>query len=212
LNTQLYYNLFDQHPWHLKKNTKLLKKLKKTSVDKEFINLVKRQNVFIIFKLLVNRIRYDTQNVFYLPMELWNIIEQDMVQEITNEFTKYQDTLYDRYQDTLVDGWFDMDPLAKWSRLDLGPEQAKYVHLRHFTRPDKYLHKKTNWSCSVMQLIIRSNIEPFNCSHKKITEWDIHVDKITNGKQSKWMKKAVKKQNNYIYKQNMYSRNKCNRK
>jgi len=200
LNTQLYYNLFDQHPWCLRKNNKLLKKLKKSSVDKEFIDLVKRQNVFIMFKLLVNRFRYDTYNTFYLPMELWNIIETPLVQEITDEFTKYQDVMYNR--------WYEVDPIAQWSRLDLDPKQAKYVYLRRFTSPNIFSHKKQSWSCSVMQLIIPNDIKPFKCPNKKITGWDIHIDKITNGGQSKWMKKTIKSQEVHIYKQNKYNQKK----
>lgn len=207
MNTPLYFNLFDQHPWSIKKNTKLSQKAKKSSADKEYINIIKRQNIFITFKLLINRFKYDTQNQFYLPIELWKIIEKPLIEEINETFIKYQDVMYRR--------WWKINPQEPWSRShQTSGENGKYLHLVYYTNPTEgsYCRYNNYNKGSIMHLI-----KPYKMSDSGSNSIGgimqlIPHDLVGNEITIKRDKKVIKKKNKQYNKQTVYTQGKFNGK
>ena len=103
---KVFYRLFENHPWNLKKNIDLLIKARKSKADERYTQLIRSQNAFIMFSLVVNRLHYDTCNTLYLPIELWNIIKIDIVNDLNDRLKQlpgeWIDVLQYRYPvDTL---------------------------------------------------------------------------------------------------------------
>ena len=189
LSTITLDRLFDHHPWNIKKNIKLMHKAKKSSADQSYIELIKKWNAFITFELIVNRLKYDTTNIFFLPTELWNIIKSIIYDDFISEYYEYKTILIEDFHIRN----FKPSALASIMQLVV-PYQDIYYDKYNMLLEPKMITKKITW------MDIRKGY--YHCISKEYLSRIVKVQQKHNNKQNKLQQKNFfQKQPKHYHKQ-----------
>lgn len=80
IDLNYYYKKVNWKAWSIKENKLLLKKAKCNRPD--YVNVIIAQNSLIMLKMVINQSKNNIESIYYLPNEIWKIIELEIIEYI----------------------------------------------------------------------------------------------------------------------------------
>lgn len=64
--------------------------------EQEMIKFIEKKNALFTFKLVVNKLKYNLSNKFYLPMEIWQLIDKDLTNDLMIQYNQYNNSVNEK--------------------------------------------------------------------------------------------------------------------